>query len=63
MLPVMISPSPGAGVNEVDRHHRLIALDYFTRLALSACPVFWTQFNIFLMDARDHRQCLRRTQP
>ncbi|KAG2356694.1 hypothetical protein BDR07DRAFT_1339581 [Suillus spraguei] len=39
------------GINAVDGNHRLIALDNFTRLALSACRVLWAQFNVLLMGA------------
>lgn len=38
-------------INAIHGHHRLIALDNFTRLALSACRVLWAQFNVFLMGA------------
>lgn len=39
------------GTNAVHGEDRLIALDNFTRLALSACRVLWAQFNIVLMGA------------
>ncbi|KAG2156893.1 uncharacterized protein EDB93DRAFT_1078807 [Suillus bovinus] len=39
------------GINAMDGDRHLIALDNFTRLALSACRVLWAQFNIFLMGA------------
>ncbi|KAG2055998.1 hypothetical protein BDR06DRAFT_881075 [Suillus hirtellus] len=39
------------GVHAMDGNDRLIALDNFTRLALSACRVLWAQFNVFLIGA------------
>ncbi|KAG1823672.1 alkaline-phosphatase-like protein [Suillus subaureus] len=39
------------GINATEGNHRLIALDNFTRLALSACRILWAQFNVFLMGA------------
>ncbi|KAG1722347.1 hypothetical protein EDB19DRAFT_1898207 [Suillus lakei] len=38
-------------IDSMDGNDRLIALDIFTRLVLSACRVLWAQFNIFLMGA------------
>ncbi|KAG2338937.1 hypothetical protein BDR05DRAFT_977890 [Suillus weaverae] len=38
-------------INAIHGHHRFIALDNFTRLALSACRVLWAQLNVFLMGA------------
>lgn len=40
-----------AGTNAVHGGDRLIALNNFTRLALSACRVLWAQFNVLLMGA------------
>ncbi|KAG0700089.1 alkaline-phosphatase-like protein [Suillus ampliporus] len=40
-----------ADINGLDGETRLIALDNFTRLALSACRVLWAQFNVLLMGA------------
>ncbi|KAG1752505.1 uncharacterized protein EDB91DRAFT_1195396 [Suillus paluster] len=40
-----------AGISAVDGEHRLVALDNFTRLALSTCRLLWAQFNVLLMGA------------
>ncbi|KIK46217.1 hypothetical protein CY34DRAFT_800749 [Suillus luteus UH-Slu-Lm8-n1] len=39
------------GISTMDGNRRIIALDNFTRLALSACRELWAQFNVFLMGA------------
>ncbi|KAG2133743.1 hypothetical protein DEU56DRAFT_859098 [Suillus clintonianus] len=40
-----------AGTHAIDGNNHLVALNNFTRLALSACRVLWAQFNLFLMGA------------
>ncbi|OAX40004.1 hypothetical protein K503DRAFT_768974 [Rhizopogon vinicolor AM-OR11-026] len=40
-----------ADTTAVYGEHHLIALDNFTRIALSACRVLWAQFNVLLMGA------------
>jgi len=40
-----------AGTNAAHGEERFIALDKFTRLALSTCRVLWAQFNTMLMGA------------